>query len=75
MFCSKCKCCGAMWWSGFFALAVIAHLIRLVTHTQVQLGSYLVPMNVSIGIVLVAGTLSFIFCKKGCGSCDCGTKK
>ena len=71
MFCHKCKCCAAMWWSGFFALAFVGHAVRLVTRAQVQLGDWPVPMGLSIAIVIVAGLLSFILCKKGCGACNC----
>ena len=69
MFCTKCKCCAAMWWSGFFALAAVVHVVRLVARAEVQIGTFVVPMGVSIGVAIVAGTLSLIFCKKGCGAC------
>ena len=71
MFCHKCKCSVAMWWSGFFALAALVHVVRLVVHIQVQLGSWMVPMGFSIIIVIIAGLLAFVFCKKGCAYCNC----
>ena len=71
MFCGKCKCCAAMWWSGFFGLAAVAHVVRLAVRAQVQLGGWAVPMRFSMIIVIVAGLLSFFFCKKGCASCNC----
>ena len=74
MFCHKCKCCTPMWFSGFFGLAAFAHIIRLVTRAQVQIGDVLIPMNVSIVIVVVAAILSFVFCKMSCNACNCGTK-
>ena len=74
MFCSKCKCCSMMWWSGFFALAAVAHIVRLVVRPVIQINGWTAPMALSIGIVLVAGVLSFVFCEKGCGACGCGNK-
>mgnify|MGYP001563464888 FL=1 len=71
MFCHKCKCCNFSWLSGFFALAAIVHLIRLITGMQVQIGGWAVPMNVSIGVAVIAGVLSLILCKKSCASCGC----
>ena len=74
MFChNKCKCCLFSWLSGFFALATLAHIIRLITKAQVQVGDWAVPMSVSIAIVVVAGILSLTFCKMGCKACTCGT--
>ena len=74
MFCHKCKCCKPMWFSGFFGLAAFAHIIRLVARAQVQIGGVLIPMKVSIGIVVVAAILSFVFCKMSSKACNCGTK-
>ena len=71
MFCHKCKCCNLSWLSGFFALAAIVHIIRLVMGTQVQINATVVPMNVSIGIAVVAGVLSFLLCKKSKAVCGC----
>ena len=75
MFCRKCKCCVSMWWSGFFALAAVAHTLRLVAQVQAQLGSWSVPMGFSAGVVIVAGLVAFIFCKKGCAACDCPERR
>ena len=74
MFCNKCKCCGMMWWSGFFGLAALMHLIRLIVRANVQVNGFTVPMTASIAILAVAAVLSFIFCKKGCGACGCSAK-
>ena len=73
MFCHKCKCCMPTWWSGFFALALVGHLLRLLFRAQVHIGQWAVPMRVSIGVVIVAGALSLILCKKGCASCTCAS--
>jgi hypothetical protein len=71
MLCTKCKCCQFSWLSGFFALAAIVHIIRLVTQTPVQIGDFAVPMNASIAIAVIGGVLSLVFCKMGCKSCAC----
>ena len=74
MLCHKCKCCTFSWLSGFFALAALVHLIRIITKSQLQVGDFAVSMNVSIVIVIVAGILSLILCKNACKSCGCSTK-
>ncbi len=60
---NKCKCCAAMWWSGFFGLAMIGHMIRLIARAHMQVGTHVIPMGVSVLIAIIAGALSFIFCK------------
>ena len=74
MFCHKCKCCSLSWLSGVFALAAIVHIVRLVTRTQVQLNDFVVPMNLSVVIAVVAGILSLVLCKMSCKACTCTTK-
>ncbi len=71
---TKCRCCGLMWLSGFFALAAMVHAIRLVLKASVQIGEFAVPMGLSMGVLVVAGVLSFVLARLGCGRCDCGTK-
>ena len=73
MLCCLCKCCKAMWFSGFFALACLVHLVRLALQVQVRFGDWLVPMGLSVGVAVVAGLLSFFCCRMGCGSCGCST--
>ena len=55
---SKSKFCPAVWFSGFFALGALAHLIRLLSRLPVTLGTYHVPLLVSGILVLVFGGLS-----------------
>ena len=62
------------WWSGFFAVLALVHIIRLITRVVIQLNGWSVPMSVSIGVAAVAGVLSILFCKKGCGACGCASK-
>lgn len=72
---TKCRCCGFMWLSGIFALAAVVHLIRLVLGFSLQIGETVVPMNVSVVIAVVAGILSVVLCKMGCGNCGCSKKE
>ena len=74
MFCHKCKCCSLMWWSGFFALASLVHIVRLISRIQVQVGIWVVPMQASIGVAIIAGLISLFLCKAGCGACNCKEK-
>jgi hypothetical protein len=74
MFCHKCKCCCYSWFSGFFALAAIPHIVRSFLKFPVQIGSFVVPMNLSYGIAIVATILSLTFCKLGCKACNCAGK-
>ena len=74
MFCHKCKCCSLSWLSGVFALAAIVHIIRLIARAQVQVGDFVVPMNLSIVIAVVAGILSLVLCKMSCKACNCASK-
>ncbi len=74
MFCHKCKCCVFSWLSGFFALASLIHIVRLIAKAQVQIGSFAVPMNVSILVAVIAGLLSLAFCRMGCKACNCSKK-
>jgi hypothetical protein len=63
-----------MWWSGFFALAAVVHLVRVVLQAQAVLAGRSIPMSLSVGVAIAAGLVSFFFYKKGCGSCGCSSK-
>lgn len=54
----KNKFCPAMWLSGFFGLAAIAHLVRLTAGFTLAINGWQVPKTVSALFVAVAGTLS-----------------
>jgi hypothetical protein len=43
-----------------FLLVAVAHLCRAVTHAAIQLGSLALPVWVSWGVVLGAGTLGLL---------------
>ena len=71
---TKCKCCFYAWFSGFFGLAAVGHTIRLLLRVPVHLGSYSVPLRVSLGVAIVTGALSFLFCRRSCAVCSCAKK-
>jgi hypothetical protein len=47
--------------SVLFGIFAIAHLLRLITHTQVTVGTHSVPMGVSWIALVVAGILCIWF--------------
>ena len=69
----KCRCCCFAWFSALVALGVVAHVARLLTGAELQVGNFAVPMNLSIVVAIGAGTLSIVFCYLGCQSCNCPT--
>ena len=62
--------CRAIWFSGFFGLGAVVHLVRLVFHVPVTLGTWAVPFGFSAVLVLVFGGLSagllYVGCKRPC---------
>lgn len=50
--------CPATWFSGFFGLGAIVHLVRLVLRFPLIVGTYEVPLAVSGILVVVLGGLS-----------------
>ncbi len=54
--------------AAIFALVAIVHIIRLVTHFQVILGSHNVPMWVSYLGVVVPALLSWMLCREARGA-------
>ena len=74
----KGKFCPAMWLSGFFALGALVHLVRSVIGFELIVGSYAVPVSLSVGLAVVLGILSGVllfvsikrpFCCGDSGSC------
>lgn len=55
---SKVKFCPAMWFSGFFGLGAVMHLVRLVTGFSVVIAGREIPLAVSAVAVCVFGFLS-----------------
>jgi len=64
------KFCPALWFSGFFGLGAIVHLIRLLTRVSLIVGNYQVPLGVSLVVFVVFGGLSlgllFVGLKRPC---------
>ena len=55
---NKPAICPAVWFSGFFGLGAVVHLIRLLLHVPVRIGTFDVPLTASVILVLVFGGLS-----------------
>ncbi|MBI3313560.1 MAG: hypothetical protein HYZ83_04950 [Candidatus Omnitrophica bacterium] len=66
----KSKFCPAMWFSGFFGLGAVMHLIRLLGGFSVVIAGREIPLGLSGVAVLVFGILSvgllLISLKKPC---------
>ena len=69
---AKVKFCPAMWFSGFFGLGALGHLVRLITGFSVVIAGREIPLAFSKVAVLVFGILSIglliLSLKKPCGS-------
>ena len=52
------KFCPALWLSGFFGLAALAHLVRLTFRWGMQINGHEIPLALSCLVVIVMGTLS-----------------
>ena len=50
--------CPALWFSGFFGLAALVHLTRLLLRVPVTVAAVAIPMQVSVWVAGVAGALS-----------------
>ena len=68
---TKCKCCSYAWFSGFFGLAALAHLIRLVLRVPLVVAGHNFHLRFSLAVVIIASALSFFFCRRSCSSCSC----
>lgn len=64
------KFCPALWFSGFFGLGALVHLIRLLTRVSLIVGDYQVPLGVSLAVFVIASGLSagllFVGLKRPC---------
>ena len=54
----KNKFCPALWFSGFFGLGAVAHLIRLIAGFSVVIAGREIPVSLSGVVVVVFGGLS-----------------
>ena len=69
---NKPLACPAIWFSGFFGFGAFVHLVRLILKFPVTIGSFAVPLRMSLMAAVVLGALSVVLlilgCKKPC--CD-----
>ena len=67
----KKKFCPAIWFSGFFGLGAVVHLIRLILRVPMIIGGFNVPLGLSAAVAVVFGALSIgLLClglKQPCG--------
>ena len=54
--------------AALFALAAIVHIVRLVTHFQIVIGSHTIPMWCSYIGVVVPALLSWMLCREARGT-------
>jgi hypothetical protein len=54
--------------AGIFALMALVHVVRVVTHFQVILGSHEIPQWVSYVGILVPAFLSWMLCREARGA-------
>lgn len=50
--------CPAVWFSGFFGLGALVHLVRLFLRFPLIVGNFEVPLAMSLLLVIVLGGLS-----------------
>lgn len=62
--------CPAIWFSGFFGLGALVHLVRLVLRFSLVVGGNEIPLMTSAILVVVLGGLSLgllvLGCKRPC---------
>ncbi len=67
--------CPAIWFSGFFGLGTLVHLVRWILRVPVTLGTWEVPLGFSALAVLVFGGLSLGLLSVGLRRPCCGSDK
>ena len=69
---NKPLACPAIWFSGFFGLGALVHLVRLLLRVSLIVGGTQIPLSTSTLVVVLFGALSIglliLGCKKPC--CD-----
>lgn len=66
---NKKHCCGqciCLWFSGFFAMPAIAHIVRIILGWPMTIASWNVTIKGSIIVAVVTGILAAIFGLAGC---------
>ena len=55
---SEHRFCPAVWFSGFFGLGALVHLVRLLLRFPLIVGDFEVPLAMSLVLAIVLGGLS-----------------
>ena len=66
----KSQACGLRVASVIFGLVCLAHILRLVTGTEVVIGSYHLGPILSVIAIIVSGALSLWLGKQACSACQ-----
>ena len=64
----KCCCghCALLWLSGFFAMPVITHAVRIIAGWTLMVAEHSVTTKESIIVVVVSALFSIVFGIMGC---------
>ena len=68
----KRGCCPALWFSGFFGLGLVVHTVRLIFQVPVTIGTFAVPLSLSVLAMIIFGALSGGLFYLGCKKFSCG---
>ena len=60
------KFCLAIWFSGFFGLGALVHLVRSFLKFPLIVGDFEVPLALSVTLAVVLGALSLVLLYVGC---------
>jgi len=55
---NQAKICPAVWFSGFFGLGALVHLVRFFLRFPLVVGTFEVPLGLSLLLAVILGTLS-----------------
>ncbi len=68
---SSGKGCAPIWFSGFFGLGAIMHLVRSVLKFPLVVNNFEVPLSLSLTLAVVLGALSLVLLYVGCRPACC----
>ena len=54
--------------SAIFAVMALVHVVRLITHFQIIIGSHHIPEWVSIVAIVITAVLSWMLCREARGA-------
>ena len=69
------KFCLSTWFSGFFGLGALVHLVRSILKFPLVVNNYEVPISLSVTLAVVLGALSLILLYVGCKKACCEKKE